>query len=89
MCVVVQYLFTEGPEVDGEREGVATSLLVTLAPGKVKVKPQQRHCQEGRELPQLGRLQREREKGRERERRRGRERGSKGERVLESVPILE
>lgn len=60
---VVQYLFTEGPEVDGEREGVATSLLVTLAPGKVKVKPQQRHCQEGRELPQLGRLQRgEREK---------------------------
>lgn len=64
---VVQYLFTEGPEVDGEREGVATSLLVTLAPGKVKVKPQQRHCQEGRELPQLGRLQRERKRGRERE----------------------
>lgn len=49
-------LFTKWLEVDSEREGVASGLLVALTFGKVKAKSQQRHRQERWEFPEFGRL---------------------------------
>ena len=50
------YLFTKGPQVNGERKGVAPHLLVALTLGEVKAEPQQGHGNEGRKLLQFGRL---------------------------------
>lgn len=53
---VLLYLFTEGPQVDGEGETVASRLLVALKLGEVEAESQQGHGHKWRQFLELGRL---------------------------------